>query len=49
MAGEIIGEILVGAIELAAEVAIEEKKPGCGCAIIIALLLVLGFGIYYFN
>lgn len=49
MAGEIIGEILVGAVELAADVAINEKKPGCSCTIIIAILVICGLVIYYYS
>ncbi len=53
MPSEIVGELIVGAVELALEVggeaASKEKKPGCGCFFLIMLLLsAIGFGVYLY-
>lgn len=50
MPHEIIGELIVGAIEVGAEVATnsDSKKPGIGCLAII-VLAIFGCVLFYYN
>jgi hypothetical protein len=48
MPEEIIGEVIVGALEVVASSDIEDSnKKGCGCLIIILLFVLIAFGVYY--
>jgi len=49
MAHEIVGELIVGGLEMAGEMATsgDNKKSGCGCLIITIILIAIGVGIYY--
>ncbi len=49
MAGEIVGELIMGGLEMAGEMATsgDNKKSGWGCLIIIIILTLIGVGIYF--
>jgi hypothetical protein len=49
MAGEIVGELIMGGLEMAGEMATsgDNKKSGWGCFIIIIILTLIGVGIYF--
>jgi len=49
MAGEIVGELIMGGLEIAGEMATsgDNKKSGWGCFIIIIMLTLIGVGIYF--
>lgn len=49
MAGEIIGDLIVGIAEVGLEAAgsSDNKKSGWGCLIIIIILTLIGVGIYF--
>ena len=49
MAHEIVGELIVGGLEMAGEMATsgDNKKSGWGCLIIIIILTLIGVGIYF--
>lgn len=50
MACEILGELIIAAVELGVEVATDNsnEKSGCGCALIIGVLIVGGLIAYYY-
>lgn len=51
MPHEIIGELIVGGVELGAEMAAggdNNKNPLRGCLIMIILIGILSFGVYYY-
>ena len=49
MALEIVGELIMGGLELGGEMATsgDNKKSGWGCFIIIIILTLIGIGIYF--
>ena len=49
MAHEIVGELIVGGLEMAGEMATsgDNKKSGWGCFIMLIILTLIGVGIYY--
>ena len=49
MAGEIIGELIMGGLEIGGEMATsgDNKKSGWGCLIIVIMLTLIGVGIYF--
>jgi hypothetical protein len=49
MALEIVGELIMGGLELGGEMATsgDNKKSGWGCFIIIIILTLIGVGIYF--
>jgi hypothetical protein len=49
MAEEIVGELIMGGLEMAGEMATsgDNKKSGWGCFIIIIILTLIGVGIYF--
>ena len=49
MAGEIIGELIMGGLELGGEMATSggNKKSGWGCLMIIIALIAIGVGVYF--
>lgn len=47
MPEEIIGEVLAGAIEIAASSDSDNPKKGCGCLFFILIFCLISFGIYY--
>ena len=49
MAGEIVGELIMGGLEMAGEMATsgDNKKSGWGCFIMIIILTLIGAGIYF--
>lgn len=48
MAHEILGELICLGIEASVEVGLESKK-GCGCLVIILVVIILAFLCYYFS
>ena len=49
MAAEIIGELIMGGLEIGGEMATsgDNKKSGWGCFIIVIMLTLIGVGIYF--
>lgn len=49
MAHEIVGELIMGGLEMAGEMATsgDNKKSGWGCLMIIIALIAIGVGIYF--
>lgn len=49
MAGEIVGELIMGGLEMAGEMATsgDNKKSSFGCFIMIIMLTLIGVGIYF--
>ena len=49
MAAEIIGELIMGGLEIGGEMATsgDNKKSGWGCFIMIIILALIGVGIYF--
>jgi hypothetical protein len=47
MPEEIIGEVIVGAIEIVALSDSDNPKKGCGCLFLILLFCLMSFGIYW--
>lgn len=49
MAGEIVGELIMGGLEMGGEMVTsgDNKKSGWGCFIIIIILTLIGVGIYF--
>lgn len=46
MDSDIIEEVVVGLVEVGADVA-DTKKPGCGCLILILFVLIIGTIMYF--
>ena len=49
MAGEIVGELIMGGLEIAGEMATsgDNKKSGWGCFIMLIILTLISVGIYF--